>query len=200
MDRRWSLWPCPAPPRSDASPVQDSAHVSASVWIAALAGATAGLLASIVGHLLLDVPKVKVRVRDDLHGDPETGTLTVSSYVEVTNIRGRPVTIEGAGFLIRGAMRFPRGWQADLPARLEEGGRVMFTFERSDYPMSLVPVAMDTVRRVWPRRRRWSVRWRALKATGLRGFVSGRKGPTKWRIERVRRRIEAGPPDRFRAD
>ena len=174
--------------------------MSASVWIAALAGATAGLLASIIGHLLLDVPKVKVRIRDDFHGDPETGTLMVSSYIEVTNIRGRPVTIEGAGFLIPGGMRSPRGWLENLPARLEEGRRVMFTFDRSDYPMPLVPVAMDTVRRVWPRRRRWRVRWRALRGTGLRGFISGRRGPSRWRIERARRRMEAGPPDRFRPD
>jgi hypothetical protein len=173
--------------------------VDPSIWIGALAGATTGLLASIIGHLLLDVPKVKVRVRDDLHGDRQAGVLTISSYVEVTNVRGRPVTIEGAGFLIRGAMRTPRGWPEDLPHRLEEGGRIMFTFDRADFPKT-IPVVMDTVRRVWPRRRRWRVRWRALRSIGLRGFVSGRRAPTERRLDRTRRRMDAGPPDRFRVD
>jgi hypothetical protein len=172
--------------------------MSSSVWIAALAGATTGLLASIVGHLLLNLPKVKVRARDDLHGDPETGAITVTSFVEVTNVRGRPVTIEHAAFLIPGAIRTPRTWTIP-PEPLEEGGRIFFPFNRAEYPKA-IPVAMDTVRRVWPRRRRWRIRWRALRSVGFRGFVSGRRPPTKWRLARFRRRMKAGPPDRFKID
>lgn len=115
------------------------------LWLVITTAAASGLLASLIGHALLALPLVRVKVRHELHIDSV-----------VANIRGRDVTIEHAYILKRRhgrgpGMGRPKGWT--FPHSLSEGQVVRFTFDRRELP-NAVAVAMDTAERVWPRRRR----------------------------------------------
>jgi hypothetical protein len=67
---------------------------------------------------------------------------------------------------------------------LSEGQSVKFPFDREEYP-NAVPIMIDTAERVWPRRRWFRVRRRAMGYSGLRAFFPHRNGPTDRQIERV---------------
>jgi len=95
----------------------------------------------------------------------------VQSFVTVANVRGRPVKIEQVAILKPNTMSHPRGWE--FGQDLAEGQRATFTFDRDEYP-NAVPVAMDTVGRVWPRRREFRERpaictWRSPMPSRSRG-------------------------------
>jgi len=162
---------------------------SPALWLVITTAAASGLLASLVGHALLGLPLVKVKVRHDARVD-RAGNASVLSYVAVTNVRGRPVLIDAVFILKRrpkggpGLSR-PGGWE--FPVSLSEGEAVKCTFEREDYP-SAVAVAIDSVGRIWPRRRWLRVKRRALWAGGLVGWPWQRNGPTDEQIERLLQR------------
>lgn len=144
-----------------------------ALLLSVLAGAVSGLLASIVGHVLLGVPKVKVRIRDELHIGPDPGTKRRRSYIKVTNVRGRLVTVDRAFFLVPGRYwhpgpaQHPKGWLTDLPVSLGEGQSVLFTFDRGQYPR-VRPVVIDSADRGWPRRWRPLLWWRGFR---VRNFI-----------------------------
>jgi hypothetical protein len=71
-----------APPRTIGTPVNDTAP---ALWLVAT-GAASGLVASIIGHVLLGLPSVRVKVRHELHIDADK-TPRVESYVSVANLR-----------------------------------------------------------------------------------------------------------------
>ncbi|HEX9693641.1 MAG TPA: hypothetical protein VGA74_01380 [Actinomycetota bacterium] len=78
-----------------------------TVMNSVLTGGLAGLLASVVGQILLgDRPWLQVKAFHDVHFDRESGEVAVSSYVKIANVRGRPVRIEHVAILQRG--RCPR--------------------------------------------------------------------------------------------
>lgn len=156
-----------------------------ALWVIIATGALTGLLSSIVGYALLGLPLVKVKVRHDLHIDADGAR--VESYVKVANIRGRPVRIETVMILKRHtkgrpSMGRPRGWE--FPQELSEGQAVSFTFDRRDFA-NAVAVAIDSADRVWPRRRSFRVRRRALWAAGMIGWPWQRNGPTDRQIARA---------------
>ena len=77
-----------------------------------------------------------------------------------------------------------------------------FSFERADFPKAIA-VAIDSADRVWPRRRWFRVKRRALSAGGLVGWPWQRNPPTRRqmdqleeRIEEARRRRSTPPPSR----
>ena len=162
-----------------------------ALWLVITSAAASGLLASIVGHALLELPRVRVKVRHDARVD-RAGQVSVLSYVTITNVRGRPVRIEAVFILKRhpkggpGLSR-PGGWE--FPVSLSEGEDVKFTFERKDYP-SAVAVVIDSVGRIWPRRRWLRVKRRALWAGGLVGWPWQRNGPTDEQIKRLLQRTQ----------
>ena len=156
-----------------------------ALWLVIVTGAASGLLASIVGYALLGLPFVRVRVRHPLRIDASGAR--VESYVAVTNIRGRPVRIENVWILVRRprggpGMDRPRGWQ--FPVSLAEGEMVKCTFDRRQYRSAIV-VAFDSADRIWPRRRWFRVKIRALSAGGLVGWPWQRNGPTDRQMERA---------------
>lgn len=155
------------------------------LWVVVATGAAAGLLSSIVGYALLGLPLVKVQARHELHIDANGAR--VESYVTVANVRGRPVKVEQVLVILRRKhmMERPRGWE--FGQELAEGQAVVFTFDRDQLPNAL-PVMMDSAGRVWPRRRWFRVRGRALRAGGMVGFPWQRNGPTRRQIERALRR------------
>jgi hypothetical protein len=171
-----------------------------ALWLVIATAAASGLLASIVGHALLGLPLVKVKVRHDLHID-ETGP-RVDSYAVVTNVRGRAVTIEEVLLLRRdfsshiGAGR-PAGWA--FPVGLSEGEILKRTFDRTSDPNAMA-FAMDSAGHIWPRRRWLRVKWRALIGVGMIGWPWQRNGPTNQQIARaVERTKETRPRERARA-
>jgi hypothetical protein len=153
-----------------------------ALWLVIVTGAAAGLLSSIVGYALLGLPLVKVKALHHVHVD-ERGP-HVESYVKVANVRGRPVGIEQVLIFKRHTTSRPRGWTFGM--ELSEGQSVMFTFDREEYPNAL-PVMIDSAGRVWPRRRWFRVRRRAMMYSGLRAFFPQRNGPTDRQIERAMR-------------
>jgi hypothetical protein len=164
-----------------------------AIWIAILTGAVTGLLSSMLGYVILSRPFVRVRVRDDLHitGDD----VRVDSYVAVTNVRGRPVTIEAVFFLVStrnvgAGMRRPRDWEGQFHKSLSEGQQEKFSFDRTQYPKS-VPVVFDSADRIWPRRRWIRVKRRRLWSSGSIGWPWQRGGPTPRQIERAVKRGKA---------
>jgi hypothetical protein len=109
-----------------------------ALWLVITTGAVSGLLASIVGYVLLGLPLVKVKVRHDLRVDA-TGA-RVDSCVVVANVRGRPVKIDHVWIVKRHpgrgpGMSRPKGWT--FPHMLPEGESVRFTFDRDEYPRAL---------------------------------------------------------------
>lgn len=166
------------------------AAASSPIWLSILAGGLSGLLASVVGHVLLSVPRIKVKTYHDTRLDPVTGEATIMSYVKATNLRGRPVHVEGATILTRGSMSQPKSWTFDFD--LAEGASVRFTFDRAEYP-NAKGVVMDTAGRVWPRRRWFAVRRRATMQTGWFAWRS-RNGPTDRQLRRARRRFDLPDP------
>lgn len=155
------------------------------LWLAVSAGATAGLLSSIIGYVVLGLPLMKVNVRHELHFS--AGSAQVKSYVLATNVRGRPVKVEQVLLIVKGkrAMQRPKGWE--FGQELAEGQAVTFTFQREDFPSAL-PVMFDSAGRVWPRRRWFRVRRRALMAGPMVGFPWQRNGPTQRQIDRFLKR------------
>jgi hypothetical protein len=111
----------------------------------------------------------------------------VESYVNVANVRGRPVTVEQVLLLKwsakgRPPMSRPRGWTFGV--RLEEGESVRFTFDREDFPNARA-VVFDSADRVWPRRRWFRVRGYGLRAGSMIGWPWQRNGPTERQIRRA---------------
>lgn len=142
-----------------------------TVLISVLTGGLAGLLASVVGQILLgDRPWLQVKAFHDVQFDRESGEVAVRSYVRVANVRGRPVRIEHVAILQPGKMSTPRGWPEGLPTTLSEGTVIRPTFDRTEYP-NAVPVAIDSAGRVWPRRRWWRARRRAMLGAGPAGVL-----------------------------
>jgi hypothetical protein len=166
-----------------------------ALWLVITTGAVSGLLASIVGYVLLGLPLVKVKVRHDLRVDA-TGA-RVDSCVVVANVRGRPVKIDHVWIVKRHpgrgpGMSRPKGWT--FPHMLPEGESVRFTFDRDEYPRALA-VALDSAERVWPRRRWFRVKRRALMAGSMVGWPWQRNGPTDRQVRkalgRTKSRFEA---------
>jgi hypothetical protein len=162
------------------------------IWLVIMTGALTGLLSSLVIHVLLGLPRVKVKTRHELRIDPSGPR--VESYIAVANVRGRPVRIDHVWIFKRRAkggpgMGRPKGW--DFPHRLAEGEGVKFTFDRNEFP-GAVAVAIDSAGRVWPRRRTLRVRRRALWAAGMIGWPWQRNGPTDRQIARAVRRLGHG--------
>jgi hypothetical protein len=161
-------------------PMEDQ---SPTLWLVIVTGAAAGLLSSIVGYALLGLPLVKVKTQHHVHVDDD-GEPHVRSYVKVANVRGRPVGIEQVLIFKRHTTSRPLGWTFGM--ELSEGQSVKFAFDREEYP-NAVPIMIDSAGRVWPRRRWFRVRRRAMGYSGLRAFFPHRNGPSDRQIERAMR-------------
>jgi hypothetical protein len=161
-----------------------------ALWLVIVTGAASGLIASIVTYGLLGRPALKVKARHALHIDANGSR--VDSRVVVTNARGRPVKVEHVWLLKRRpqggpGMERPRGWTF-RPGALSEGQSVEFTFDRADFPNAL-PVAIDSVGRIWPRRRWVRVKRRALQGGPVVGWPWQRNGPSDRQIDRAMDRL-----------
>jgi hypothetical protein len=160
------------------------------LWIGVLGGSIAGLVTAIGAHAILAGPLVRVKVRDDATWDASTGSWHVFSHVRVSNVRGRPVIVEGVAFLVPGDIRSLGSWADLLPARLDEGETVILPFDRQDpaAPRKTVPVVRDSALRIWPRRRSIGIRLRAVQTSGVMGaFLGGRRGPSSRSLAKATR-------------
>jgi hypothetical protein len=79
-------------------------------------------------------------------------------------------------------MHRPRGWT--FPQTLTEGQTLTCTFDREDFPDARA-VAIDSADRIWPRRRWFRVKRRALAAGRFIGWPWQRNGPTERQIDRA---------------
>jgi hypothetical protein len=158
-----------------------------ALWLFIVTGVATAVVASVLGYMLLGLPFVRLKVRHVLRID-ESGP-RVESYVNVANVRGRPVRVQEV-FLFqphgkgRPPLGRPRGWEFGM--RLEEGDAVQFTFERERFPNAKA-VVIDSADRVWPRRRWFRVRGYGLRAGRMIGWPWQRNGPTD---EQMRRAVE----------
>ena len=106
-----------------------------TIWLGLETAALAGLLASIVGQVLLgDRPWMQVRAFHDARVDEDPGEVSVRSFVQITNVRGRPVLIERVAILRPGDLATPRLWLEALPSTLHEGMVARFAFDRLAFP------------------------------------------------------------------
>jgi hypothetical protein len=158
---------------------------SPALWLVIVTGAASGLLASIVGYALLGLPWVRVKVRHNMLID--AAGPRVESYAAVTNLRGRPVTVDEVLLLRRdfshhiGSGR-PAEW--NFPVRLSEGEVLKCPFDRGAYPNAMA-WAVDSAGRIWPRRRWLCVQWRWLLGVGMIGWPWQRNGPSDRQIARA---------------
>lgn len=162
-----------------------------ALWIIVATGVAIGLLASLIAHGLLQVPRLRIKIRH-VAGADRAGVTQLTSYVSVTNLRGRPVQIDQVMILNRRprggpGMGRPKGWT--FPQHLTEGQNVKFTFDRDQFP-NAVPVIIDSADRIWPRRRWLRVKRRAFAAGGLIGWPWQRNGPTQKQLDRLAERVE----------